>query len=293
MGNEVEELLATQTRLERERDQFQAMFEVTRTLAKPSELRELFVQVSTALRKFVRQDYTGLAIFEDHSNHLRLYAMDFPEGKSLIREDLVMPRAGSLCGAALNSGKPVLMTSLPEGEMDFEVSRLLHVWARPFVKGRFREGWQLSGIYTIQTGTPVDVGLAFDNSNTGNSGSLDRPNCVGNPNANAPHTVLDWFNTAAFAALVQYTFGIAAKTLSPDQAFRTSICFSVRYLPPNRAPSDPVPGRGLQCCESPQFRPAKCGLWKSVVWANRLRGRRSRNTIGAEVSFLMMQLKER
>jgi hypothetical protein len=213
MGNEVEELLATQTRLERERDQFQAMFEVTRTLAKPFELRELFVQVSTALRKFVRQDYTGLAIFEDHSNHLRLYAMDFPEGKGLIREDLVMPRAGSLCGAALNSGKPILMTSLLEDGMAFEVSRLLHVWALPFGKGRFREGWQLSGIYTIQTGTPVDVGLAFDNSNTGNSGSLDRPNCVGNPNANAPHTVLDWFNTAAFAAPVQSTFGNCGKNV--------------------------------------------------------------------------------
>jgi hypothetical protein len=235
MGNEVEELLATQTRLERERDQFQAMFEVTRTLAKPSELRELFVQVSTALRKFVRQDYTGLAIFEDHSNHLRLYAMDFPEGKGRIREDLVMPRAGNLCGAALNSGKPILMTSLPQDDMAFEVSRLLHVWALPFGKGRFREGWQLSGIYTVQTGTPVDVGLAFDNSNTGNSGSLDRPNCVGNPNTNAPHTVLDWFNTAASLLRSSIRSGIAAKTLSPDQAFRTSICFSVRYLLPSSA----------------------------------------------------------
>jgi hypothetical protein len=59
----------------------------------------------------------------------------------------------------------------------------------------------------------VDVGLAYDNSNTGNSGSLDRPNCIGNPNQNAPHTVLDWFNTAAFAAPVPYKFGNCGKNV--------------------------------------------------------------------------------
>jgi hypothetical protein len=88
-----------------------------------------------------------------------------------------------------------------------------YVWALPFGKGRLREGWQLSGIYTVQTGTPIDVGLSYDNSNTGNSGSLDRPNCVSNPNVNAPHTVLDWFNTAAFAAPTPYTFGNCGKNV--------------------------------------------------------------------------------
>jgi hypothetical protein len=87
------------------------------------------------------------------------------------------------------------------------------VWALPLGKGRFRDGWQLSGIYTVQTGTPIDVGLSYDNSNTGNAGSLDRPNCVANPNVGGPHTVLDWFNTSAFAAPVPYTFGNCGKNV--------------------------------------------------------------------------------
>jgi hypothetical protein len=87
------------------------------------------------------------------------------------------------------------------------------VWALPLGRGRFREGWQISGIYTNQTGTPVDVGLSYDNSNTGNSGSLDRPNCVANPNQNASHTVLNWFNASAFAAPTPFTFGNCGKNV--------------------------------------------------------------------------------
>jgi len=88
-----------------------------------------------------------------------------------------------------------------------------YVWALPSGKGRFREGWQLSGIMTFQTGTPVDAGLSYDNSNTGNSGSLDRPDCISNPNSGAQHTVLSWFNPNAFARPVPYTFGNCGKNV--------------------------------------------------------------------------------
>jgi hypothetical protein len=87
------------------------------------------------------------------------------------------------------------------------------VWALPLGKGRFRTNWQLSGIFTKDTGTPIDVGMATDNSNTGDAGSNDRPNCVGNPNANAPHTVLGWFNKAAFAAPTPFTFGNCGRSV--------------------------------------------------------------------------------
>jgi hypothetical protein len=87
------------------------------------------------------------------------------------------------------------------------------VWALPLGKGRLRQGWQLSGIFTKNVGTPVDAGLSTDNSNTGNSGSADRPNCVGDPNANAPHDVLNWFNKSAFVAPTPLTFGNCGRSL--------------------------------------------------------------------------------
>ncbi|MGH9545208.1 MAG: carboxypeptidase regulatory-like domain-containing protein [Terriglobales bacterium] len=65
-------------------------------------------------------------------------------------------------------------------------------------------GWQLAGIATFQTGQPLTATLPFDNSNVGEGAKL--PNLIGNPN-NGPRTVDEFFNTAAFAAPPQFTFG--------------------------------------------------------------------------------------
>lgn len=57
--------------------------------------------------------------------------------------------------------------------------------------------------------------LRFDNSNTGNSGSIfgnDRPNLVGNPRLST-RTPERWFNTAAFAIPAPFTFGGAGRNI--------------------------------------------------------------------------------
>jgi hypothetical protein len=66
-------------------------------------------------------------------------------------------------------------------------------------------GWQISSIAQWQTGRPFTVYYGSDNSDTGESS--DRPNLIGNPNSNAPHSVTEWFNTAAFAPAPSGTFG--------------------------------------------------------------------------------------
>ena len=66
--------------------------------------------------------------------------------------------------------------------------------------------WQVNGITTFMTGTPFTV---FDSQDTSLQGgapeitgfSANRPNQVGDPNS-GPHTVQQWFNTAAFQRIV-------------------------------------------------------------------------------------------
>ena len=70
----------------------------------------------------------------------------------------------------------------------------------------FIGGWQLGGIWTIQSGQPLTVTLPFDNPNVGEGAKL--PNLVGDPNT-GPGTVEKFFNTDAFALPAQYTFGDA------------------------------------------------------------------------------------
>lgn len=64
-------------------------------------------------------------------------------------------------------------------------------------------GWQLSGIYSFTSGSPLSLTVA--GATLGNSFST-RPNLVGNPAVDHPTADL-WFNPAAFAAPPQYRFG--------------------------------------------------------------------------------------
>ena len=64
-------------------------------------------------------------------------------------------------------------------------------------------GFQMSGIFTFQTGRPFTITNSSTNA-SGYFGNNDRPNVVSNPNA-GPHTVAQWFNTAAFAAPAAFT----------------------------------------------------------------------------------------
>ncbi len=81
------------------------------------------------------------------------------------------------------------------------------VYELPFGKGRsyvttgwvsqIVGGWQISPLVQWQTGAPLTATLSGTYSNTGTT-SGDRPNLIGDPNANAPHTPQQWFNTSVF-----------------------------------------------------------------------------------------------
>jgi hypothetical protein len=59
-------------------------------------------------------------------------------------------------------------------------------------------GWQLSPLVQWQTGNPLTPTLSGNYSNTG--GTTDRPNVIGDPNANAPNTPQQWFDRSVFVA---------------------------------------------------------------------------------------------
>jgi Carboxypeptidase regulatory-like domain/TonB dependent receptor len=71
-------------------------------------------------------------------------------------------------------------------------------------------GWTLSGITSLQSGTPLNTSITGDPAGIG--GTNYRPNVVGDANA-GPRTQQQWFNTAAFAPLAPATFGNAGRNI--------------------------------------------------------------------------------
>lgn len=83
-----------------------------------------------------------------------------------------------------------------------------YIYELPFFRdekhavGRILGGWQVSGLATFQSGLPFTATTSsFDAAGLGNNPAAvagNRPNMLCDPNANAPHTQQQFFNTACF-----------------------------------------------------------------------------------------------
>jgi hypothetical protein len=91
-----------------------------------------------------------------------------------------------------------------------QVFTLSYVYELPFYQtqqgfaGKLLGGWQLSGIIAYRSGIPFTPATSsFDPAGLGFVPALvagGRPNVLCDPNANAPHTIQQYFNTACFQA---------------------------------------------------------------------------------------------
>ena len=66
-------------------------------------------------------------------------------------------------------------------------------------------GWQVSGIVTMSSGLPINIGLSGNQSGNGLPAAANRPNLTGS--VAYPHTVAQWFDPTAFTAPAVGAFG--------------------------------------------------------------------------------------
>jgi hypothetical protein len=102
------------------------------------------------------------------------------------------------------------------GNADFDrrhVFTTSYVYNLPFFRsqrgfaGHVLGGWELSGVAYLNSGRHYTASISSCRRTSdqaglglcGNTWSAARPDIVGDPNANAPHTVEQWFNKSAFA----------------------------------------------------------------------------------------------
>ena len=67
-------------------------------------------------------------------------------------------------------------------------------------------GWQFSGIFTKQSGAPVDT-TAWDSAGTANTAPSNRLNATGSSPYLANSSITEWYNPAAFSNPVGGTYG--------------------------------------------------------------------------------------
>jgi formate hydrogenlyase transcriptional activator len=89
----------------------QLLLDVTNQVVSNLEFRDLLRAISQDVRRVMQCDYAGLSLPDAENKQLRLYAVDFPEGKGFLQEDLVYSIEGSPSGTAFRTMKPLTLRS--------------------------------------------------------------------------------------------------------------------------------------------------------------------------------------
>lgn len=98
---------------------------------------------------------------------------------------------------------------------------LSYVYEIPFgqqLKGFSRallQGWQISGITSIQTGNPLTISVPGDTAGVG--GGTQRANVSGP--VDMPKTLAEWFDTSAFSSPARGTFGNSSRSIVRGPGF--------------------------------------------------------------------------
>jgi formate hydrogenlyase transcriptional activator len=88
-----------------EKDRLEMLLEVSTTLMSNLDVQQLFPAISGLIRRVIRQDYASVALYEEASQCLRVYALDSPLADELIGPDTVVPIAESASGAVFLKGE--------------------------------------------------------------------------------------------------------------------------------------------------------------------------------------------
>jgi hypothetical protein len=78
--------------------------------------------------------------------------------------------------------------------------------------------WQVNTITTARSGQPYSITVSGDVANTGNGGTYETANMIGNPALSNP-TRQKWFNTSAFQIPAVYTFGSLGRDIFRSEPF--------------------------------------------------------------------------
>ncbi|HVJ05168.1 MAG TPA: sigma 54-interacting transcriptional regulator [Candidatus Saccharimonadales bacterium] len=108
--------------LARDREHLRLLLEVNNALVSNLELPSLFHAISAAIGRVVRHDYSSLCLYDGAHDEFRIHALDFPDGKGLLHEQIVFKVTGSPTGLAFIERKPLVVDNLYEEQFPNDVT---------------------------------------------------------------------------------------------------------------------------------------------------------------------------
>ena len=105
---------STRPHQQSESERLKLLLDLTNTLVSNLECRDLLRTVSASIRQVMRCDTVGVWLPDAERAHLRQLALDFPESRGFVTEDLLHPVEGSVLGEVFKSGKARIVGAMSE-----------------------------------------------------------------------------------------------------------------------------------------------------------------------------------
>jgi formate hydrogenlyase transcriptional activator len=111
-------------RAQHQNDQLQLLLDLTNRITSNLELRDLLRAIAANIREVIRADAVTVALPDAASEKFRVFAIDFPHGKGVLKEELLV-RPSTAVKKALETLRPVVSHTCDGNELVSEVSDIV------------------------------------------------------------------------------------------------------------------------------------------------------------------------
>src|ERR1700720_4053170 len=111
-------------RAQHQNDQLQLLLDLTNRITSNLQLRDLLRAIAANIREVVHADAVTVVLPDATSQKFRVLAMDFPHGKGLVKEELLVTPSAAV-KKALDTLKPVVVDMRERNEFTSEASDLV------------------------------------------------------------------------------------------------------------------------------------------------------------------------
>src|ERR1700719_1418239 len=116
--------MSAETKLQRQNERFELLLNLTAKITSSLDLREVLRAIAANIREVIQGDGVTVALPDAASEKFRVFAMDFPHGKGVAKEELLITPSAAV-KKALHTLKPVLVDMRERNEFTSEASDIV------------------------------------------------------------------------------------------------------------------------------------------------------------------------
>jgi formate hydrogenlyase transcriptional activator len=115
---------AVRLELERQNTRLKLLLDLTNRITSNLDLTDLLREISGSVRQVMECDLAAITLLDSESGQFRIYALDFPNSKGFVHEELVTSHTGAT-KRAFETLKPVIVNQFDPAEIGPEASQIV------------------------------------------------------------------------------------------------------------------------------------------------------------------------